>query len=166
MVHGFTGFLLPDIGNFELALSDTGLPSTNAVICRPTWCPDHGGYDAECLTDEGAPGCEFCLLKNQQSAEPNEDNLELKCINVNAIDKQLEKKGCGGDRNGKAACLAPRDTCFACEDIPCLPFSSGTCEDSCGSAVGDCWCDTFCLVLGDCCCDVVDFCPESHCLKE
>lgn len=40
----------------------------------------------------------------------------------------------------------------------CLP--SGTCKSRCGSGSDlDCWCDEQCVLRGDCCCDIEDFCP-------
>ena len=39
----------------------------------------------------------------------------------------------------------------------CLP--SGTCKSRCGSGSDlDCWCDERCVLRGDCCCDIEDFC--------
>jgi len=96
LVHGFAGFV-----EFILDIQNVG----------PSRCNAYGGFDAECTLDDGEPGCLACFVRNRQAAKSNKKANELRCINVDAIDKQMEKKSCDNVRNENAACLYSYDAC-------------------------------------------------------
>lgn len=38
------------------------------------------------------------------------------------------------------------------------PGSGSSCQGSCGGNAGNCWCDSDCVALGDCCSDIAQYC--------
>ena len=46
--------------------------------------------------------------------------------------------------------------------LPRQTTGSDSCEGSCGGNAGDCWCDDFCLLSGDCCTDAASICGATE----
>ena len=44
--------------------------------------------------------------------------------------------------------------------LPRQTTGSDSCQGNCGGDAGDCFCDTQCIALGDCCTDAASICPE------
>jgi hypothetical protein len=40
--------------------------------------------------------------------------------------------------------------------------STGSCVGNCGMSAGDCWCDSGCVIFGDCCDDYVEVCVNPY----
>jgi len=150
-----------------------GKADDNAVNCDDT-ALDDGGV---CRRGNGQFAPAVCCAMPDECANATIDDggtcrdtesgqfVPAACCDALCEGKSLINGFCRDVETGQfalAACCA--DQCFDLQLPSSDPVDAppGSCADSCGdqSSDGECFCDEFCVGVGDCCADAVELCED------